>query len=254
MELLSRATLVTARKIAWFSGAIQNPPRGAMYSQPIGQDNFHRIHNSGVTRETVDLPYKVKSNDIFLRHLSASAANRGIRIVFEPESSISFWQITAVKTVLDQLDPSFCPSAHFNCVNLYRAARYLGPLSAANGEMGFDSNYYRSWGHKEFLSGLIHELSHFIKGFIREKVKAIPEYSLDTSLGAQINDLAYNSLGEGPTLEGCRMHHFYLADFTALYLLRGESLRELIQHPDVAELHQLLKQNIFGGKQYLNAD
>jgi hypothetical protein len=253
MELLSRATLVTARKIAWFSGVTQNPPRGAMYSKPNGQDNYHRIHNSGITREADDPPYKMKSKDVFLRYFSASAANKGSRIIFEPESSISFWQITAVKTILDQLSPVFFPSEHFNSINLERAARYLGPLSAANGEIGFDSGYFRVLNHKEFIAGFIHELSHLAENYLRKSIHSIPNYSLETGLGQTVNELIIETLGEAPTFLGERMHYFFLANFTTLYLLRGEQLRALTVDPEVGRWYQALKENIFGGREYLNA-
>ncbi len=188
-----------------------------------------------------------------MRHLAASAADRGIKIFFDLDSYISFWQISAVKTILDQLDPSFAPSAHLNAVNLIRPARYISLLSTKSGEIGFDSDYFLSWGQTKFLAGFIHELSHCINNFLLKIAGTIPLGSLKTSLGRQINDLAFGTLGEGPTLGDSRMHYFYLADFTALYLLRGEFLRGLIHHPSVEELYGLLKQNIFGGREYLNA-
>ena len=253
MELSPKATLVTARKIAWLRGIGQNPPRGAMHSNPVGGDNYHRICNSSTGGASFAPAYRARSNDVFLRHFADSAADKGINIIFEPESFISFWQISAVKTVLDQLAPSFVPSAHFNAVNLIRPAPYVSLLSTAHGEIGFDSSYFLEWGQKKFLAGLIHEVSHCIDGLLLEKVKALPDHSLQTSLGKQINDLAYSVLGEGPTFGDSRMHYFYLSDFTALYLLRGEILRGLSHHPSVKELYGLLKQNIFGGREYLNA-
>jgi hypothetical protein len=162
--------------------------------------------------------------------------------------ALSAWYLNAIKTILELLGPDILRAPIFNAVYMHQHhVFYPDPWATIwDNKLCFNPDAF-TLNKFSFLVLLSHELGHGIEKLIGERFSPDDEKALFA-----LRDDAFRHYY-------IPLHHDFFADFTMLYLLAGEKLRNHIakrtvpQHKGMLTLYQIVKEEIFGGKDFFDA-
>ena len=179
---------------------------------------------------------------------------------------IDAWQVSALCGVLSQLAPGIMGSPSFHTLNFGGTGAYMGnnPGSVTGGKVNINPFDATLQGPKYFLLLIAHEVGHIAEELILTasplKYSGQQNARVLTFNGKPLSPGFQEKIG--PLYEktfGDYWHRDLCTDIFSLYLLAGTTLREFIEQESGTEFesnrmfYNYLRDQIFGGKEYLDA-